>query len=123
MTPVAIFKSDGSVDGVRYYEDADEVPADAVVITNWLAIGAPPNSVSVMRQTSGVLYWHDPRTTEEKAADARTLRDQLLRECDWTQGRDIADSVATPWATYRSALRNLPTQSGFPNTITWPTPP
>lgn len=82
-----------------------------------------PFAGAELRFTDGALHWLDPRTTDEKAADARTQRDQLLRECDWTQGRDIADAVAVPWATYRNALRNLPEQAGFPNSITWPTPP
>jgi hypothetical protein len=58
----------------------------------------------------------------EQAASIRRQRTQLLRDCDWTQ---IADSTAdkTAWATYRQALRDIPSQAGFPWTITWPTQP
>ena len=54
----------------------------------------------------------------EQAKAVRTSRTQLLKDSDWTQ---IADSTAdkTAWATYRTALRNVPAQSGFPWTITW----
>jgi len=58
----------------------------------------------------------------EQAKAVRTSRTQLLKDSDWTQ---IADSTAdkTAWATYRQALRDITTASGFPWTITWPTQP
>jgi len=58
----------------------------------------------------------------EQAANIRASRTQMLKDCDWTQ---IADSTAdkTAWATYRTALRNVPAQAGFPWTITWPEAP
>ena len=58
----------------------------------------------------------------EQAKSVRTLRTEKLKDCDWTQ---IADSTAdkTVWATYRQALRDVPTQAGFPWTIVWPTQP
>jgi len=56
----------------------------------------------------------------EKAEFVRSDRNQKLKDCDWTQ---IADSTAdkTAWATYRQALRDIPSQAGFPWEITWPT--
>jgi hypothetical protein len=58
----------------------------------------------------------------EQAANVRNSRTEMLKDCDWTQ---IADSTAdkTAWATYRQALRDITTASGFPWTITWPTQP
>ena len=50
----------------------------------------------------------------------RTLR---LQASDWTQGKDIADEVSTAWATYRQALRDVPSQEGFPWGVTWPEQP
>jgi hypothetical protein len=54
----------------------------------------------------------------------RGQRNSLLAACDWTQ---IADSTAdkTAWATYRTALRNLPdTITGDPRTFSdWPHDP
>jgi len=57
-----------------------------------------------------------------KAKSVRSTRDTKLKDTDWTQ---IADATVnkTVWATYRQALRDVPTQSGFPWTITWPTQP
>ena len=59
------------------------------------------------------------------AAQARTLRNNLLRSCDWTQIADSPLSVTdkAAWATYRQALRDVPDQIGFPSSISWPTAP
>ena len=58
----------------------------------------------------------------EQAKNVREERNKKLSDCDWTQ---LADSVVDKavWATYRQALRDLPTQSGFPWTVNWPTQP
>ena len=57
-------------------------------------------------------------------ANIRGRRNQLLKDCDWTQ---IADCTAdkTAWATYRTALRNLPaTITGDSRTFNdWPHDP
>jgi len=53
-------------------------------------------------------------------ANIRGQRNQLLKDCDWTQ---IADSTAdkTAWATYRQALRDLPATITEPRTfVDWP---
>lgn len=60
---------------------------------------------------------------DAKAAEnARTERNKKLADTDWTQ---LADSSAdaTAWATYRTALRDLPSTDGWPHNITWPTEP
>lgn len=65
-------------------------------------------------------------TTQELAAKNRKLRNDLLSSCDWTQLPDLPSgrlANAATWATYRQALRNVPQQPGFPNTINWPTAP
>ena len=51
----------------------------------------------------------------------RSKRDGLIAETDWWVMPDrtaTADQLA-----YRQALRDIPTQSGFPTDITWPTKP
>jgi len=59
----------------------------------------------------------------DRAASAlRTERNVKLTESDWTQVAD-APVDKTAWATYRQSLRDVPSQSGFPNEITWPTEP
>jgi hypothetical protein len=57
----------------------------------------------------------------EQAKSVRQSRDQKLAETDWSQGKDIADSVSATYTTYRQALRDVPAQSGFPWNVQWPT--
>ena len=59
---------------------------------------------------------------DRAAAEVREERDDKLAASDWTQVAD-APVDQTAWATYRQALRDVPAQAGFPNTITWPTEP
>ena len=56
-----------------------------------------------------------------KAKEIRNERNQLLSETDWMAGSDV--TMSTAWRTYRQALRDVPSQEGFPNTVTWPTKP
>lgn len=67
-------------------------------------------------------------TADEIASEAEAVRrdrDELLAECDWTQMPDspLDDSIKASWATYRTALRDISTQAGFPTNVTWPTAP
>lgn len=53
----------------------------------------------------------------------REERDALLVGSDWTQAKDVPDSVSAAWANYRQALRDVPQQAGFPTNVTWPQKP
>ena len=55
------------------------------------------------------------------AAEARDKRNDLLAATDWTANSDV--TMTTEMTAYRTLLRNLPAQSGFPTTINWPTAP
>lgn len=61
-------------------------------------------------------------TSDQLAAEARKTRNDLLASSDWTQVTDSPVDQVT-WAVYREALRNLPDQAGFPETINWPVAP
>lgn len=61
--------------------------------------------------------------TDTQKQSVRHARNQKLAECDWTQGKDIADNISTAWAAYRQALRSIPEQAGFPWDVQWPTQP
>jgi hypothetical protein len=65
------------------------------------------------------------RIDADAGASVRAERDKKLTASDWTQMTDspLSDSDKTAWATYRQSLRDLPTASGFPHTMTWPTEP
>jgi hypothetical protein len=57
------------------------------------------------------------------AARVRRQRDELLVESDWSQLPDVPAPVREPWAEYRQDLRDVPTQSGFPDNVVWPGKP
>tara|TARA_R110000787_G_scaffold17112_1_gene53977 strand:- start:4 stop:288 length:285 start_codon:yes stop_codon:yes gene_type:complete len=73
--------------------------------------------------------WDAQVAEYEAGADARAAeavrkeRDGLLDASDWTQMPDYSSATKESWATYRQALRDIPDQTGFPNTIDWPTSP
>ena len=58
----------------------------------------------------------------EQATSVRNSRTEKLKDSDWTQVADAPVDKAA-WATYRTALRDVPTQAGFPWTIDWPVAP
>jgi len=55
------------------------------------------------------------------------IRNKLLLESDISMLPDnyakLSDEEKKEWANYRQALRDLPTQEGFPWEITWPKKP
>jgi len=56
---------------------------------------------------------------------AKTKRDNLLAGSDWVVIKALESGASVPveWATYRQALRDVPQQDGFPNTVVWPVLP
>jgi hypothetical protein len=63
-----------------------------------------------------------PKSEKEISLEVREKRDLKLKNSDWTQVSDAPVDQAA-WATYRQALRDIPSQAGFPNEVTWPTEP
>jgi len=70
--------------------------------------------------------WADG-ANDRLAAEHRTTRNELLAASDWTQFNDspLTDEVKTSWVTYRTALRNLPTNENWPSLEDddWPSAP
>ena len=57
----------------------------------------------------------------QAATNQRNKRNNTLAETDYLALSDVTMSDA--WKTYRQALRDLPSTSGWPHTHTWPTKP
>ncbi len=58
----------------------------------------------------------------EQAKAVRADRNKRLTDTDWTQLADApVNSVA--WSNYRQALRDVPSQDGFPFNVNWPAQP
>tara|TARA_R110000823_G_scaffold313337_1_gene440937 strand:+ start:1166 stop:1438 length:273 start_codon:yes stop_codon:yes gene_type:complete len=58
---------------------------------------------------------------ESAAFDIRSERNAKLSATDWTASTDV--TMTAEMTTYRQALRDIPSQVGFPTTITWPEAP
>lgn len=107
--------------GVRYLEE----PAHDARIEK-----AVQNTAPHLQDGEWVLGWTvSTRSQEEvaaadaaKSSEVRADRNTRLTACDWTQVAD-APVDKTAWATYRQALRDVPSQSGFPWNVTWPSEP
>lgn len=50
----------------------------------------------------------------------RSQRDSLLQQSDVYA---LADRITDEWTAYRQALRDIPSQAGFPASVTWPAKP
>jgi len=61
----------------------------------------------------------DRRLAEFNMRDAR---DAALTRCDWVMTRAFEEGTVAPanYLVYRQALRDLPTQEGFPYEYVWP---
>lgn len=61
----------------------------------------------------------------EIATAVRATRDQLLSSTDWMVIKSLenGDSVPDDYKAYRQALRDVPSQAGFPHNVTWPNKP
>ena len=56
----------------------------------------------------------------DTAEAVRLYRDELLARCD---DKVWPDHVPDEWRVYRQALRDLPAQEFFPETVNWPVAP
>ena len=65
------------------------------------------------------------KVRESDLAFIRTVRDDALRQSDWTRMDDNGLDAATKeaWRVYRQALRDLPQTTSNYKRVTWPSPP
>jgi DMSO/TMAO reductase YedYZ molybdopterin-dependent catalytic subunit len=64
--------------------------------------------------------WADGEN-DRLAENVRNQRDRLLAETDWMALSDV--TMSDTMTAYRQALRDIPSQAGFPFSVTWPTKP
>ena len=98
-------------------------------VYGWIPFTADPNDVEPIgaevfnaAKAKAAAYVEPPVDLEALAAQARSKRNQLLTASDWTQIPDVPVDQAA-WATYRQELRDITSQEGFPEAITWPVAP
>lgn len=125
--PAILFPSDVEAFGYGMY-DFTQVPQ---------TLGRYEKAVEVepIRDAGG--YWRQQwavvqQTPEEqletdsrKQDEVRAQRSRLLMLCDWTQLDDapVTNTEKAAWASYRQALRDVPSQPGFPWDVVWPQKP
>jgi len=118
------FNSSGRVESTSQQEVAD-----------WILVGDELGNDLCLESDGTVRQL----TEEEIAADLaayqatanaltnRNVRNRKLSESDWvvTKALEAGETVPTAWATYRTALRDLPDHADWPNLAAddWPTEP
>ena len=124
------------VHGPKEYEVVDEETGDVVTLRNSRILD---DAVEVSEDDYAALmkaqdeyatiepdadgYPHAIPATDERLSEmARAKRDGLLAGTDWTQMPDVPEATREKYATYRQALRDVPSQPGFPRNIEWPEP-
>ena len=97
----------------------DEPKIEQVFSAVTLGWSAANEAIAKAEAYNGEVTVEDIPMTEE---EARAERDKLLAETDWTQVLDAPIDAETreAYRAYRQALRDIPEQEGFPDTITWP---
>jgi hypothetical protein len=60
-------------------------------------------------------------SVEDKKREVRAQRNRLLQETDFYGFSDM--TMTSEMSTYRQALRDVPSQEGFPTAVVWPTKP
>jgi hypothetical protein len=102
---------EGSIDASVYY------------IANGAAVAIPakPDQYSVFDFTTK--QWVQQENLA--IADVLPKRQRLLYSSDWTQipNNPLTSEKQAAWATYRQELRDIPSQSGYPFNVIFPTPP
>ena len=66
-----------------------------------------------------------PNRNEFLVEHNKEIRNQLLAETDWIVAKslELGEAVPDHWKQYRQALRDIPSQPDFPDSIEWPTKP
>ena len=94
-----------------------------------LEVPVPPEHEDhgkTVQQIVGISTITDVMITEHREKDTweqiRVYRNQLLQECDWTQGVDVPNAIKIPYQTYRQSLRDI-TMAENTSDVVWPTKP
>jgi hypothetical protein len=70
----------------------------------------------------GTSFSKPPKDIPAEETKIRALRNNLLKDSDWTQLADSSSNKVV-WAAYRQSLRDITKQAGFPWTVAWPDAP
>ena len=121
-------KETGSVTGIKQW--ITEIDKTAIIEnipaeTHAYKEEAAP---SLQHRWNGTDWEPIPEPIEYALLAIRVRRRILLNNCDWTQANDspLSDTKKAEWATYRQALRDLPsnyTDTDEASKVEWPEEP
>ncbi len=94
----------------------------------WLEAGGIPTRIDTVDNLADALSAQYPDGAPQTAKVVRAKRNSALAACDWIAIRQadagtLTDTQWAEWKIYRQALRDIPSQSGFPAVVAWPTAP
>ena len=90
-------------------------------MANNLTVDVTTGEITSTPETSEEISNRESKLEEWQPVNVREERNTKLSATDWTASTDI--TMTAEMTTYRKALRDVPAQAGFPNTITWPEAP
>jgi hypothetical protein len=95
-------------DYTKNITEGTPVLTDGVYYQNWIQINATESEINYR--------------LENQWEEVRIIRNELLKESDWTQLNDISQTIKDLWSTYRQELRDVTNQQN-PFNIEWPVKP
>lgn len=97
-----------------------------------LSIQAGPGELAIQGEADVLLNGYDiaagalvskAPTNLDLALRVKFERSTLIAASDWTQLPDVPLATKSAWGTYRQSLRDITLQTGYPQSVIWPTPP
>lgn len=113
----------GTIDCLVQLEDNDEVLSFHATPDDEMDYGRELFEMLSTKYRAQVTACSEEERYAAFSNEARGDRDYLLKKCDWTQGADVPEGTKNNWIEYRQALRDVPTQEGFPYEVIWPEVP
>lgn len=106
--------------GATFEEDIEARVTVGGVLKRYFVIGSEPEKPAPIEPPPVP----EP-TQEEKEQAVRNERNLRLTFTDWAQLPDapLTAEQKAAYAVYRQALRDVPEQSGFPDSVVWPKNP
>ena len=95
-------------DYTKNITEGTPVLTDGVYYQNWVITNATESEINYR--------------LENQWEEIRLIRNELLKESDWTQLSDVSQTIKDLWTVYRQELRNITNQEN-PFNIEWPVKP
>ena len=125
MIYYATYDNNGDYTGFYTKEiHGENIPTPNIELSEEQWSEAQSNRCRVINGVHTIVPTTTQEETEKKYAILRSERDYLLSQSDWTQFADspLSSDKKAEWATYRQALRDLPSTADI-NNVVYPNKP